>query len=168
MASNINYNVSLLSKRLRLPPVMGAHAEAMYTVLSDDSLYKYTGGSPPQSVVDVEKWFSALESRKSTDGHELWLTWLIFTVEGDRAIGYIQATVENSKADIAWLVGSKWQGNGYASEAAATLSAWLAASDIDRISAHIHPNHIASKLVASAAGLHSSGQMEDDEEVWQN
>jgi RimJ/RimL family protein N-acetyltransferase len=166
--SNINYNVSLLSKRLRLTPVIGAHAEAMFTVLSDDILYEYTGGSPPQSVVDVEKWFSALESRKSTDGDELWLTWLMFTVGGDAAIGYVQATVGNSKADIAWLVGSKWQGTGYASEAAATLTSWLVASNVEAISAHIHPNHIASKGVASAAGLHNSGQMEDGEEIWLN
>ena len=166
MASNINYNVSLLSKRLRLTPVMGTHADAMFTVLLDDNLYKYTGGSPPQSIADIERWLIALESRKSPEGDELWLTWLIFVAESDLAIGYVQATVGKSKADIAWLVGSQWQGIGYASEAATTLTSWLVTSDVADISAHIHPKHIASQLVAKAAGLHNSGHIEDGEEVW--
>lgn len=142
---------------------MGAHAEAMFTILSDDKLYGYTGGNPPRLVADLENWFSALESRKSTSGDELWLTWLMFTVEGGRAIGYVQATVKNFQADIAWLVGSEWQGVGFASEAAATLALWLVASKVDAISAHIHPNHIGSQKVAEAAGLYNSGQIEDGE-----
>jgi RimJ/RimL family protein N-acetyltransferase len=147
---------------------MGAQAEAIFTVLSDDTLYKYTGGTPPQSVADVERWFSALESRQSPEGDELWLTWIIYVAESDLAIGYVQATVGRSKADIAWLVGSQWQGIGYASEAATALTSWLFASDVADVSAHIHPEHIASQLVAKAAGLHNSGRIEDGEEVWIN
>jgi RimJ/RimL family protein N-acetyltransferase len=155
LAANINYNVSLLSKRLRLAPVMGSHAESMFTVLSNAKLYEYTGGSPPRSVADLEIWFSALESRKSTENDGLWLTWLMFTIESGKAIGYVQATVGNSQADIAWLVGSEWQGIGYASEAAATLVSWLVANNVDVISAHIHPNHMGSQMVAKAAGIHN-------------
>lgn len=162
----MNYNVSLLSKRLRLAPVMRSHAEAMFAVLSDESLYIYTGGCPPQSVADVESWFIALESRKSPERDELWLTWLIFIAESNVAIGYVQATVGNSKADVAWLVGSQWQGSGYASEAAATLTSWLVTSDVADISSHIHPKHVASQSVAKAAGLHNSGHIEDGEEIW--
>jgi RimJ/RimL family protein N-acetyltransferase len=92
----------------------------------------------------------------------------MFTVESNTAIGYVQATVGSSKANIAWLVGSEWQGIGYASEAAATLTSWLVENNVERISAHIHPNHIASQVVAKAAGLHKSGQIEDGEEVWLN
>lgn len=147
-------------------PVLRLHAEAMFSVLSDDTLYGYTGGSPPRSVADLENWFSSLENRESANGEELWLTWLMFTVERGQPIGYVQATVEKFQADIAWLVGSDWQGVGFASEAAAALASWLVASKVNAISAHIHPNHIGSQKVAKAAGLYNSGQIEDGEEVW--
>jgi RimJ/RimL family protein N-acetyltransferase len=166
MVPTINYKASLLSTRLRLVPVMCSHAEEMFRVLSDDGLYVYTGGCPPKSVADLGLWFSELESRKSPDGSELWLTWLLFTVESGEAIGYVQATVGRSQADIAWLVGSNWQGIGYASEAAATLTSWLVSNNLDMITAHIHPHHIGSQWVAKVAGLRNSGRIEDGEEVW--
>jgi RimJ/RimL family protein N-acetyltransferase len=138
----------------------------MFPVLSDHKLYEYTGGCPPQSIADLAAWFGALESRQSPDGEELWLTWLLFTNEGNTAIGYVQATVTGHAADIAWLVGSEWQGIGYASEAATALTAWLHTNRIHAINANIHPDHSASQKVAQAAGLHYSGQIKDGEEVW--
>lgn len=138
----------------------------MLPVLSDDKLYGYTGGCPPQSSAELATWFDALESRKSPAGDELWLTWLLFTIEENRAIGYVQATVRNHAAEIAWLVGSEWQGSGYASEAATALTAWLSRNKLNTISASIHPDHSASQGVARAAGLNYSGQIKDAEQVW--
>lgn len=166
MIPTINYNVSLLSKRLRLVPVLKLNAEAMFTVLSDEKLHEFTGGTPPQSIAAIENWFSALESRTSENGDELWLTWLLFTKESHTAIGYVQATVEEFHADIAWLVGSQWQRLGYASEASSALSSWLSASHLNMITAHVHPDHISSQKVAKAAGLYNSGRVHDGEEVW--
>ncbi len=91
---------------------------------------------------------------------------LIFLAESDVAIGYVQATVGKAKADIAWLIGTQWQGTRYASEAATALTSWLVTCHVGDIGAHIHPKHIASQLVAKAAGLHNSGHIEDSEEVW--
>ena len=166
MIPTINYNVSLLSKRLRLVPVLKSHAEAMFTVLADEKLYEFTGGTPPQSIDAIENWFSALESRKSENGDELWLTWLLFAKQSNTTIGYVQATVKDSSTDIAWLVGSLWQGLGYASEASSALSSWLIASHLNMITAHVHPDHISSQKVAKAAGLYNSGRVHDGEEVW--
>ena len=138
----------------------------MLPVLSDDELYEYTGGGPPQSTADLAAWFGALESRKSPAGEELWLTWLLFKIEGHTALGYVQATVRHNAAEIAWLVGSAWQGTGYASEAASALTAWLTTNKLNRISASIHPDHLASHRVAQAAGLSNSGQIKHGEQVW--
>jgi RimJ/RimL family protein N-acetyltransferase len=163
---SINYNISLLSQRLRLVPVLKSHAEAMFTVLSDEKLHEFTGGTPPESIAAMENWFSALESRKSGSGDELWLTWILFTKEGHTAIGYVQATVKDSHTDIAWVVGSQWQRLGYASEASAALTSWLIARHLNMITAHVHSDHISSQMVAKAAGLHNSGRIDDGEEVW--
>ena len=93
---------------------------------------------------------------------------MIRLADGGQAIGHLQATVLDGdrSADIAWLVGIAWQGRGYASEAARALVGWLEANDIDTITAHVHPEHVASARVAERAGLEATTEVEDGEVVW--
>lgn len=156
----------ITSERLRLEPVLASHAEAMYPVLGDIELYEYTGGEPPRSEADVAAWFGALESRQSPDGLEQWLTWIVHLERGGGAMGYVQATVREHSADIAWLLGLDWQGRGYAKEAASALVAWLLSGGVRSITAHTHPDHLASQGVARAAGLAFTGSFVDGEQVW--
>jgi RimJ/RimL family protein N-acetyltransferase len=138
----------------------------MFPVLEEPALYTYTGGKPPASRDDVEAWFLALESRQSPDGLEAWLTWIIELTSGREAIGYVQATVTGGRADLAWLIGTPWQGQGYAGEAATALVVWLLDNRVSEITAHVHPGHVASHRVALSAGLKRSGVVSDGEEVW--
>ncbi|MEU2149735.1 GNAT family N-acetyltransferase, partial [Streptomyces globisporus] len=81
--------------------------------------------------------------------------------------GYVQATVRGPRAEIAWVVGTPWQGRGYASEAAQGLAAHLvSAGGVRELVAHIHPDHAASAAVAVAAGLGPTGGWEDGERRW--
>lgn len=152
--------------RLTLRLVDRSHAAAMFTLLSDTELYRFTGGSPPASVEEVETWFSALESRQSPDGSERWLTWIVQLESSRTAIGYVQSTIAGNKADVAWLIGTSWQGNGYAREAVRQLGAWLQEEGMATITARIHPHHRASQKVASSLGLSPSGEYCDGEEIW--
>ena len=158
---------SFSSARLCFIPVLAAHATPMFDMLQDASLYRHTGGAPPATLEELEKWFAALESRCSPDGGQAWLTWIMRLAGEKQPIGYLQATVEGAQADIAWLVGSEWQGNGFATEGASALVAWLAERNVCRVSAHIRPGHTASCKVATAAGLEPAGIQEDGEDVWQ-
>jgi RimJ/RimL family protein N-acetyltransferase len=69
-------------------------------------------------------------------------------------------------AEIAWVVGTPWQGQGIATEAAQALVAWLARQSVGAVVAHIHPRHQASAAVATAAGLVPTGQWHDGEIQW--
>jgi RimJ/RimL family protein N-acetyltransferase len=71
-----------------------------------------------------------------------------------------------ARAEIAWVVGRAWQGQGYATEAAAALVGWLDARGVRIVQAHIHPGHAASAAVASHAGLLPTGQLQDGEQLW--
>lgn len=138
----------------------------MYPVLCHRELYEFTGGEPPHSRADVAAWFRALESRQSPDGQERWLTWIVHLQDSGAALGYVQATVKGGVADIAWVIGVDWQGQGYAKEAASALVSWLLASGVAGITAHVHPEHFASLGVARAAGLAFTGRLLDGEQVW--
>ncbi len=71
------------------------------------------------------------------------------------------------KAEIAWLVGLAWQGQGYATEAAKAMVAWLAANGVVTITASVHPDHVASESVARRVGLAPTHQVIENERVWQ-
>ena len=65
------------------------------------------------------------------------------------------------------MIGTQWQGRGYAREAAAAMKSWLADEGALDFSAHIHPDHHASARVAIDLGLHPSGQLDEEGEmIW--
>jgi RimJ/RimL family protein N-acetyltransferase len=151
---------------LTLIPVNRSHAPAMFPLLADPELYHFTGGTPPESREAVESWFSSLETQLSPDGSEQWLTWIVQLNGLAPAIGYVQATVAEGHADVAWLIGADWQGQGYARKAVGLLKAWLEENQIKQISAHIHPEHRFSQQVAMSMGMHGSGVLREGEEIW--
>ena len=160
------YEIAISTLRLCLDPIMASHAKVMFPILSDRKLYRFTGDEPPESEISLETRYRYLEGRKSPDESQLWLNWLVRLEENDIPIGYVQATVSESHADIAWVIGSDWQGNGYASEAALAMAQWLGANGVKMIRACINPTHLASQRVANNAGLSKSELVEYNEDVW--
>jgi RimJ/RimL family protein N-acetyltransferase len=156
----------LHTTRLDLWPIRREHAPEMFRVLASPELYTYTGGKPPPSVDYVARWFQSWESRRSPDGSELWLNWVVRErVHGD-AVGYVQASVEETVSAVAWVIGTPWQQRGYASEAAAAIVEWLNRLGESRFRACVKPTHIASQRVAQHLGMHVTDQWIDGEEVW--
>jgi RimJ/RimL family protein N-acetyltransferase len=84
-------------------------------------------------------------------------------------IGHVQATVveHGGRADVAWIIGTPWQGRGYATEAAMALARWLHEEGIAEITAHVNPHHAASSRVAERAGFRPTEEVEAGEVVWQ-
>jgi RimJ/RimL family protein N-acetyltransferase len=158
--------ITIRTLRLTLDPMMASHAKAMFPILSDRELYKFTGDEPPESESALETRYRYLESRKSPDEAQLWLNWLVRLEDDGTTLGYVQATVSEMHADVAWVIGSKWQSNGYASEAALAIVQWLSANGVKTIRACINSDHLASQRVAQNAGLSKSDLVEDDEDVW--
>jgi RimJ/RimL family protein N-acetyltransferase len=77
-----------------------------------------------------------------------------------------QGTVAGARAEVAWVVGTGWQGRGFATEAARGLVAWLLSVEVGTVVAHVHPDNVASARVARALGLRATGQKQDDEDEW--
>ena len=109
---------TLYTARLTLEPLTAAHADRLYAVLGDESLWRYTDERAPTGVVALRERYARLESRRSPDGHARWLNWvLVFGTQG--AVGYAQATVASDcrSADIGYVIGRCWWGRGMAREA---------------------------------------------------
>lgn len=158
--------VRLSTPRLDLLPIDRSHASAMFSILDDPALHEFTGGNPPEDVDALSRLYEWWEQRRSPDGSELWLNWVLWDRELDELVGHLQAGVGPAFAAVAWVVGRRWQGRGYASEAATELVTWLLSVGVKDIRASIHPDHVASIRVAERAGLCRTDLGDDGEVIW--
>src|SRR3990172_10710671 len=107
---------AIATGRLSLEPQVATHAEEMFGVLSDPAIYEYEN-EPPPSVVWLRERFTRLETRRSADGREQWLNWVLH-LPSSELIGYVQATLyPDGRASIAYVLSSRFWGRGLASEA---------------------------------------------------
>ena len=117
---------SIVVDNLVLEPQVAAHAEEMFTVLSDPAIYIYEN-EPPPSLEWLSTRFAKLESRRSADGSEQWLNWVVRMPDAALA-GYVQATIAaDGHAAIAYVYSSAYWGRGLASRAVAAMMGELVA-----------------------------------------
>jgi RimJ/RimL family protein N-acetyltransferase len=154
---------AIATPRLWLMPVTVADLDEMVAILSHPSLYEFTGGGAPD-IEELRRRYERWQAGQSPDGREAWLNWTV-RLQGS-AIGSMQAGISGGVAELAWLVGLPWQGQGYASEAAAALVAWLARQGVRETIAKINAAHHASMGVARNAGLSPTSRTVDGEAVW--
>ncbi|HEY3904630.1 MAG TPA: GNAT family N-acetyltransferase, partial [Streptosporangiaceae bacterium] len=158
------------ARRFTLVPLRADHAAEMTAVLADPQLYTFTGGKPPTTPelrARYERWTAG-----SPDAAVTWRNWVIqVSTPPSALVGTVQATISGTggqrTAEVAWIVGTQWQGQGLATEAARALVGWLRRHSIDTVIAHIHPGHQASAAVAASAGLTPTDQWHDGERQWQ-
>ncbi len=157
--------------RVRLEPLTVDHALPMVDVLADSALYRFIGGRPP-TLDELQRRYPAQVVGHSPDQTQWWLNWIVMLRDPACAIGYVQATVEQSpvtlEADIAWVVAPGFQGRGLATESAGAMIGWLTARGVGQLVAHIHPTHVASQAVARKLGLRPTRVVEDGEVRWQS
>jgi RimJ/RimL family protein N-acetyltransferase len=146
--------------RLELLPLRVEHAEEMTVVLADPALHTFIGGAP--STVDRLRSRYRRLIAGSPDPAVTWLNWVV-SLDG-RLTGTVQATLgPGPTAEIAWVVGTSWQGRGIAKEAAKALVEWLGRQSVRTVVAHVHPDNHASVAVAEAAGLVATDEEQDGE-----
>lgn len=161
---------SLSSSRLLLEPLRVDHAEEMASLLDDPGLYTFIGGRPATRE-ELRERYRRLVVGRSPDGSQGWLNWVVRRRDDGRAVGTAQATVAEEAgrltAEVAWVIGSEHQHQGYAREAAQAMVMWLRQEGVETVVAHVHPQHDASMRVARAAGLAPTGVVVDDEVRWE-
>ncbi|MFJ1645343.1 GNAT family N-acetyltransferase [Streptomyces sp. NPDC088258] len=165
---------AISTERLTLLPLRVEHAEEMAAVLADPALHRYIGGAP--STAEELRGRYARMVAGSPLPVISWCNWVIGVEDGvgrgRSLVGYVQATVTPSRdgaglvAEIAWVVGTAWQGRGIAQEAARGLVRWLEERGVGTLIAHVHPDHAASAAVAASVGLAPTDEWQNGEVRW--
>jgi RimJ/RimL family protein N-acetyltransferase len=156
------------TSRLILLPLRPEHAAEMAATLGDPALHAFIGGAP-LGPRDLRARYERLAAG-SPDPTVSWCNWVIRVRDPDGLAGTVQATISGAPAltaEVAWVVGTPWQGQGIATEAARALVAWLGQRSVRTVIAHIHPGHAASAAVAAAAGLSPTNHWQDGERRWE-
>jgi RimJ/RimL family protein N-acetyltransferase len=156
---------TLATTRLVLEPLRPEHAAEMAALLDDPLLHEFTGGTPV-GVDELTARYERQVTGRSADGTERWLNWVLRRRDDGRPAGYVQATVVDDTAELAWVVGTTHQGDGLAQEGATAMSGWLVAHGVRRLVAHVHPEHAASAAVARRLGMSATDEVVDGEVRW--
>jgi len=123
-----------------LEPQLAVHAEAMFAVLSDPAIYEHEN-APPASVDALRVRYRKLETRRSGDGREHWLNWVVRLPTGE-LIGYVQASVyPDGRAGVAYEFASRYWGRGLARAAVVAM--------IDELVAHYGVHALSAVLKRS-------------------
>jgi RimJ/RimL family protein N-acetyltransferase len=92
----------------------------MFAVLSDEAIYEFEN-EPPLSEAWLAEQYAWLEGRKSSDGTQIWLNWVVRLATGELA-GYVQATVlPSGTALVAYELASRFWRKGIGSSAVSAM-----------------------------------------------
>jgi ribosomal-protein-alanine N-acetyltransferase len=152
---------ALAAGNLVLEPLEATHAGAMFEVLTEPALYRHLDYPPPPTVEHLAGVYARLEERKSPDGSEHWLNWVVSPL-GQAPVGYVQATVMPS--GIAWIgyVFSKqhW-GKGYATHAVQAMVEHLPLEyGVSRFLASVEAENVPSIRLLARIGFRIATNME--------
>jgi RimJ/RimL family protein N-acetyltransferase len=106
------------SQRLRFELLVPEHAASLRDALIDPAAYTFIGEGTPKSLEDltvqIERWLAGPPANRPM---ERWWNIAVFSLDDNRGLGRLQATLVDHRAEVAYVFGSEHWGNGYALEA---------------------------------------------------
>ncbi len=145
----------LETPRLLLEPLVADHAAALFEALQAPDLYPYIPQDPPSSLDALKIRHTALASRRSPDGQEDWLNWVLRQRESEAYVGTVQATVHaDHTALLAYMIFPAFWRQGYAREGCARVLTHLFEDyRVNRVAAEIDTRNIASICLVESLGF---------------
>ncbi|WP_366938084.1 GNAT family N-acetyltransferase [uncultured Actinomyces sp.] len=158
---------SLYTKRLHLETLHENHADEMFDVLRDPSIYQYMGGRL-NTAEELRQQYKRQSS--NWDGRPVsWHTWIIREKQTSTAIGYIQATLNHTdrKAELAWVLSPLWTGKRYSSEATRRVMKELCDGGlVTTFTCTIDQRNAPSQHLAQSLGFTMSDPEPVDSQTW--
>jgi ribosomal-protein-alanine N-acetyltransferase len=142
------------TERLRLEPLCELHAAELFTILSEPRMYRFVPQDPPVSLAILARRFALLETRRSPDGTEAWLNWVLRSKPDGVCLGSVQVTVRrDGRAQLAYDLGVPYWGQGFATEACRCVIKALFEDGIAEVWAELDTRNEASQRLLERLGF---------------
>ncbi len=174
-------NAEIKTKQLILEPLVSQHADLFFKPLQSEKIYKWISSDPPESLLELLKYYKKLESRLNTQGNEARLNWAIRRISDGVYIGKFDADVNtaNVATNIGYLFFPAYWGSGYATESVSAIVKHLAMLGVLKMFATVTLGNEASYRVLEKSGfarnriipdndIIRSAKFDDIEYVWTN
>jgi len=113
------------SERLLYEPLTVAHAPELFRALSDARVTAHLSEAPVSLEEFANEFATMAAGPPVTRNEERWINFAVRLQSSGDSIGRIQATCYGTWAEVAYMFGAAWWGQGYASEAMRWLHAHL-------------------------------------------
>lgn len=142
------------SLRLLFEPLQAGHAAELFEPLSDPRVWEFIGDNPVTTVAALAERFDQMASGPPPElTDEQWINYAARLRTDSALIGTIQATIIDRRAEVAFLFGPQFWGQGYATEAMSALQSNLRQSgSVDDFWATTDPRNMRSIQLLNRLG----------------
>jgi RimJ/RimL family protein N-acetyltransferase len=119
--------ISGRTNRLTIEPLALAHSDALHQALDDPRVGEYIGGPDVTTSDATRRRIEFVIRGAPAESGQMWCNWAVLL--HDTVIGRLEATLHDDIAEIAYVFGPRWWGQGRATEA----TSWM----VDMLEAHV-------------------------------
>lgn len=139
------------SLRVTIEPLALRHSEELFAALDDPRVGRYLGGPDVTTLAALRARINRLEAGAPAGSGQEWWNFAVL-LEG-RVIGRLEATLHHDVAEVAYVFGPPWWGQGLATESVGWLMATLAEHGVGEYWATVDPGNQASRRLLQRLGF---------------
>lgn len=141
------YRPRVESASVLLEELDESHADGLFAALDHEFVGRYIGGPDVTTPDELRARITRLRSGPPPGREQSWLNFAVLV--GGGVVGRVEATVHDGIAEIAYLLGPRFWGHGYATTATAQLITLLRHRQVPTVWACVHPGNVRSIRVLS-------------------
>lgn len=145
--------MNLATERLTITTICAGDAAELHSALDHPEVGRFLGGPDVTTVIALRDRIGRLLAGPGPEDSAS--AWLNFVVRRNgQVIGRLEATVYDDWAEVAWVFGTPFWGQGYGREAAAWLVKYLESqSKLTELWATVDPGNLASIAILHRLGF---------------
>lgn len=145
---------ALAGARVRLRPSTAADAHVVALIAGDPEVARYMPWAAHRDAAEAQDFLRAraVAREAGREGH-----WMIESLDTGEPVGMLACRFEGVAAGVEVVLAPHARGRGYATDACATLVAWLKSAGFARIWAGADHENLRAAAVLERAGLMREG-----------
>lgn len=157
---------TLNTERLILRRLKASDAADVFDYASDSEVTKHVRFVTHKTVKDSRVFLLLAENARRKGEWAVWAIVLKATGKMIGTCGFVALAREHARAELGYVINRNYWGKGYAAEAAAALVAHgFSALNLNRIEAHVSPEHFPSQRVLEKCGFAAEGILRQHEMI---